>query len=94
MAMLLVGDAGGYIDPLTGEGISLGFACARAAVDCLVQEHPEAYEQRWRRLTREHRIMTSALLWCAQWPALRSRLVPLAARLPRTFSFAVNRLLP
>ena len=30
--VLLVGDAGGYVDALTGEGISLGMAQARAAV--------------------------------------------------------------
>src|SRR6185437_3469572 len=29
---LLVGDASGYVDALTGEGISLGLAHARAAV--------------------------------------------------------------
>ena len=30
--MLLVGDAGGYLDALTGEGVALGMAQARAAV--------------------------------------------------------------
>jgi flavin-dependent dehydrogenase len=90
--VMLVGDAAGYIDPLTGEGIGLALSCARAAVDCLVRERAPDYERAWRRLTRQHRVMTSALLWCAERPVLRSRLVPLAARLPRVFTAAVNRL--
>jgi flavin-dependent dehydrogenase len=90
--VVLVGDAAGYIDPLTGEGIGLSLTCARAAVDCLVRGRAQDYERAWRRLTRQHRVMTSALLWCAERPALRSRLVPLAARLPRVFTVAVNRL--
>jgi len=90
--VVLVGDAGGYIDPLTGEGIGLALTCARAAVDCLVRGRAQEYERAWRRLTRQHRIMTSALLWCAERPVLRSHLVPLAERLPRVFTFAVNRL--
>ena len=90
--VLLVGDAAGYVDPLTGEGIGLALACARAAVDCLERGRPDEYERAWRRLTREHRAMTSALLWWAEHPWLRSHLVPLAARLPRVFAVAVNRL--
>ncbi len=90
--VVLVGDAAGYVDPLTGEGIGLALTCARAAVDCLVRGRPDAYERAWRRITWEHRAMTSALLWCAEHPALRSRLVPVATRLPRVFTAAVNRL--
>jgi flavin-dependent dehydrogenase len=90
--VVLVGDAAGYIDPLTGEGIGLALTCARAAVDCIVRGRAQDYERAWRRLTRQHRVMTSALLWCAERPVLRSRLVPLAAQLPRVYTFAVNRL--
>ena len=39
---LLVGDAGGYVDALTGEGIALGLAHARAAVACVVGRRPRA----------------------------------------------------
>src|SRR5690606_11406650 len=34
--VLLVGDAAGYLDPLTGEGVSLAIRTACAAVDCIV----------------------------------------------------------
>lgn len=90
--VLLVGDAAGYLDPLTGEGIGLAIGCAEAAVECLAADRPGSYEGAWRRLTRDHRMLTGALLWCAQRPALRTRLVPAAAHLPRVFGYAVNRL--
>ena len=34
---LLVGDASGYVDAITGEGLRLGFEQARAAVACIVE---------------------------------------------------------
>lgn len=90
--VLLVGDAAGYLDALTGEGIGLGLAQAEAAVGCLAADRPADYEHAWRRITREHRIMTGALLWWAGRPRLRSLLVPAAAALPSVFGYAVNRL--
>ncbi len=39
--VLLVGDAAGYVDALTGEGIALGLAQARAAVDAFAPGAPE-----------------------------------------------------
>jgi flavin-dependent dehydrogenase len=90
--VLLVGDAAGYVDALTGEGIGLALAQADAAAGCLAAGRPGRYEQAWRRITREHRIMTGALLWCAGRPELRPLLVPAAAALPGVFGYAVNRL--
>ena len=90
--VLLVGDAAGYLDALTGEGIGIALAQADAVAGCLAAGRPADYERAWRRITREHRIMTGALLWCAGRPELRSRLVPAAAALPGVFGYAVNRL--
>lgn len=90
--VLLVGDAAGYLDALTGEGIGLALAQAEAVADCLAAGRPEDYEHAWRRITREHRIMTGALLWCAGRPGLRPLLVPAAAALPSVFGYVVNRL--
>ena len=42
--MLLVGDAAGYIDALTGEGMGLAFGAAELLVDCVVRERPEDYD--------------------------------------------------
>lgn len=88
--VLLVGDAGGYLDALTGEGVSVGLATARAAVAAVAAERPEAYDQGWRRATRRYRTLTGALLWASGKPVLRRRLVPVARRLPKVYTYAVN----
>ena len=43
--VLLVGDAAGYVDALTGEGVSLGIATAQAALTCVLEGRPDRYEQ-------------------------------------------------
>ena len=90
--VLLVGDAGGYVDALTGEGIALGLAQARAAVAALADGEPERYEAEARRLGRKHELLTHALLRATASAPVRSRIVPAAARLPRVFAAAVNQL--
>ncbi|MFD6279415.1 NAD(P)/FAD-dependent oxidoreductase [Streptomyces sp. NPDC060209] len=90
--VLLAGDAAGYVDALTGEGIALAAATASAAVDCLVAGRPEAYPARWARLTRRHRLLTGALLGAAGHPLTAGLIVPAAHRLPPLFGAAVHAL--
>jgi flavin-dependent dehydrogenase len=90
--VLLVGDAAGYVDALTGEGIALGLAQARAAVACLAAGAPERYEQQSRRIGRRQEVLTHALLAATGRPTVRRLLVPAAERLPWVFSTAVNQL--
>jgi flavin-dependent dehydrogenase len=90
--VLLVGDAAGYVDALTGEGIALGLAQARVAVAGIVAGRPETYDAQARRLGRRHELLTHALLRATAQPALRRRLVPAAQRLPWVFATAVNQL--
>lgn len=90
--VLLAGDASGYVDALTGEGIALGLAQAAAAVDAIRADDPLAYERAWRRITWRYRWLTSALLHATRVPPLRRRLVPAAAALPGVFAAAVNQM--
>lgn len=89
---LLVGDAAGYLDAITGEGIALGLAQAAAAVEAVAADCAEDYESAYRRLGRRHQLLTQALLTGARLPAVRRRIVPVAARLPRVFGAAVDQL--
>jgi flavin-dependent dehydrogenase len=89
--VLLVGDASGYVDALTGEGLRLGFAEASAAVDAVVANDPKRYEREWRRITRDFRMLTTGLVAWVESPA-RGALVPTAARLPHLFGAVVERL--
>lgn len=88
--VLLVGDASGYVDALTGEGISVGLAQADALVRCLVSNRPEDYERAWWRVTRRTRTLTLALLAASQRPTLRRALIPAASRLPFLFAAGVR----
>jgi flavin-dependent dehydrogenase len=90
--ILLVGDAAGYVDALTGEGLSTGFTAAREAVAAVADGHPERYPRAWSRATRRHRLLTETLLGLTAMPAPRGLLVPAAARLPRVFGAAVDLL--
>ncbi|ADU01114.1 NAD(P)/FAD-dependent oxidoreductase [Mycolicibacterium gilvum] len=89
--VLLVGDAAGYVDALTGEGLGLAFAAARLLVDSVAADRPGDYEARWRRATRRYRVMTAGVLRAGTSP-LRSVIVPAACRLPRVFRGVVNLL--
>lgn len=88
--VLLVGDAAGYVDALTGEGIALALTQAQAAVRAVVEGDVAGYEREWRRLTRRYRWLTHALLGATRVPPVRAALVPLAQRLPWLFTAAVD----
>lgn len=90
--VLLAGDAAGYVDALTGEGLAVSFAGAQALVACLRRDRPEDYERAWRAVSRRSRWITSGLLWVRQRPQLSRAVVPLAARVPVAFSTAVAQL--
>ncbi|PZR55201.1 monooxygenase [Xylanimonas oleitrophica] len=85
----LVGDASGYVDALTGEGVRVGLAQARAAVRHL--DDADAYERAWRAATRDYRLLTSGLVAWATGPARRA-IVPAARALPPLYGAVVERL--
>jgi flavin-dependent dehydrogenase len=92
--VLLVGDAAGYVDALTGEGISVGLHSARRLARCLSQDRPESYERAWHSCSRRYRLLTESLLFAAERPVLRRRIVPVATRAPRLFGAIINQLSP
>jgi menaquinone-9 beta-reductase len=89
--VLLIGDASGYVDAITGEGLRLGFDQARAAVAAISVGQPQHYEREWLAITRDFRSLTGGLAFAAVSP-LRAAVVPLAATLPKVFGSAVEAL--
>jgi menaquinone-9 beta-reductase len=87
----LAGDAAGYVDALTGEGLAVGFATATAVVAALATDDLPSYERRWSRATRASRLLTAGVAGLAASP-LRSAIVPVAATVPGAFAAAVERL--
>jgi flavin-dependent dehydrogenase len=90
--VLLVGDAAGYVDALTGEGIAVALRTSAELVRCVEQDRPEDYEAAWRRVSWECRLLTGSLLWARNRSLLAPRIVPAAARLPGVYARIVNRL--
>ncbi len=90
--VLLVGDAAGYVDAITGEGIALGLAQARAAIAAVADDQPQRYEKQWRRISRSHNLLTNSLVLATSLPPVRREIVHLAARLPAVLGAAVNQL--
>ena len=89
--VLLVGDASGYVDAITGEGLRLGFEQAAVAVAAVADDTPTRYEREWRRVTRDFRVLTHGLVAAAGSP-LRDGIVPAASALPGLYGAIVERL--
>ncbi len=89
--VLLAGDASGYVDALTAEGLRIGFEQAQHAVAAVRAGDPAGYERAWERTTRDFRVLTERLVRAAESPA-RGLIVPTAARFPSMFARAVERI--
>ena len=89
--VMLVGDASGYVDAITGEGIRVGLAQAQVAIASIAAGDPRRYEREWSRVTRDFRVLTSGLVALGDSP-LRGWIVPLARSMPTVYGSVVERL--
>ncbi|HZJ54543.1 MAG TPA: FAD-dependent oxidoreductase [Myxococcaceae bacterium] len=97
--LVLLGDAGGYVDAITGEGMSVALVCAEALAACL----PEAvrregdvrafrpYVATARREFRKYAWTARAVLALARRPVLRRGVVDLLGRRPAAFEWLLAR---
>ena len=85
-AIALVGDAAGFRDALTGEGLSLAFHQADALAEAVVRDDLHLYARAHRRITAPLDRLTRSLLFFQRHPGARRRLVRLLARYPALFS--------
>ncbi len=83
--LLLVGDAAGYVDAITGEGLDLAFHQALALVEAVRRDDPRHYARFCRRLARLPFALIHLLLFVERRPALRRRLIRTLADEPRLF---------
>jgi flavin-dependent dehydrogenase len=90
--VLLVGDAAGYVDALTGEGLGIAFGGAELLVRCVAADRPGDYDRQWQRMSRRYRLLTAAVLRTTKYASLRSRIVPAASAMPKVFAGIVNQL--
>ena len=90
--VLLIGDASGYLDPLTGEGIRLGLDTAMAAINAIASGRAPSYARAWSRVTRMYWLLTGALLFVRRRPWMRRRMVGLLRRAPWMMRLAIDAL--
>ncbi|MFI5318782.1 MAG: NAD(P)/FAD-dependent oxidoreductase [Myxococcota bacterium] len=85
-AVALVGDAAGYTDAVTGEGITLALLSADALARTLAAGEPLArYEAAWRRLSRAHRAFAALLGFGVAHPRARRAAFVARAAAPAAF---------
>ncbi|HYU33240.1 MAG TPA: NAD(P)/FAD-dependent oxidoreductase, partial [Thermoanaerobaculia bacterium] len=95
--LALVGDAAGYLDAVTGEGLAVALHQSAALVAALQQGSLAAYAAASRRIHRLPDAMTSAMLALERRPWLRGRAIRALAAEPALFSLLLGihgRLLP
>ncbi len=90
--LVLIGDAAGYVDAITGQGLSLAFAAATLLVAALPEDLSQDLAPALRRYDRSLRVRwlryavpARALLALARHPALRRRALRTASRFPALF---------
>lgn len=84
--LALVGDASGYLDAITGEGLALAFHQAAALVEALAAGDLRPYARAHRRIGRLPNTLTATLLAVERRPWLRRRVIRTLATDPTLFS--------
>ncbi len=95
--LVLLGDAAGFVDAVTGEGLGLALSCAEDLAALLPgaiargagRADLAAYDAAWRRRFRPYAAFTRIMLGLTRRPALRRRMLSLAASSPWPFEKVV-----
>jgi flavin-dependent dehydrogenase len=88
----LVGDAAGYTDAVTGEGITLALRSGEALAHVFATRgSTSGYDRVWRRMTREHRAFAALLGFAVDHPRARRATFRLLSRAPSLFGTLLRR---
>src|SRR5271157_3039891 len=83
---VLVGDASGGVDAITGEGLCLAFRQAALLGECLASGDLARYQKGHRRLIRRPAFMARLMLFMATHPHLRRRTMQVFQSSPGSFA--------
>jgi menaquinone-9 beta-reductase len=83
---VLVGDASGGVDAITGEGLCLAFRQAALLGDCLAEEDLARYEKEHRAMLRRPAVIARMMLFLAKHSYLRQRTMQVFQSSPRSFA--------
>lgn len=85
-ATVLVGDASGGVDAITGEGLCLAFRQAALLGDCLAEGELARYEEGHRALLRQPALVARMMLFMARHGYVRQRVMQAFQSSPRSFA--------
>ncbi len=83
--IVLVGDASGTVDPITGEGLGLSFHQALVLAECLKSGNLARYQARHRRLSLRPLLMAGLMLTLDGRPRLQRRTLQVFRKRPEVF---------
>jgi menaquinone-9 beta-reductase len=83
--VVLIGDASGSVDAITGEGMSLAFRQALLLADALATGQLNCYQAAHRRLMRRPAMMAQLMLLLDRFPRVRPHVLRLFAAEPAIF---------
>jgi flavin-dependent dehydrogenase len=83
---ILIGDASGSVDAITGEGLCLSFRQAVALGDALSSGNLDSYQTEHRRLAQRPILMSRLLLLLDRFPKLRGQVLGTLAARPAIFA--------
>ena len=81
----LIGDAAGYYDAITGEGLTLGFAQADTVLHHIADDTLQDWPKSHRKLVFEPYLVIWLLLFIERYPALRRRVILALSHDPALF---------
>lgn len=82
---ILIGDASGSVDAITGEGMSLAFREAIVLADALASGNLEQYQTAHRRMRRRPALMAQAMLLLDRFPWVRPYVLRIFSAQPAIF---------
>jgi len=94
--VVLLGDAAGFLDPITGGGMSQALMTAELLTSYLRKGLPHADHWLWdferdrRALLRDYILLTQVVLWLADHPSLAERLLSLLRVSPTLLSHLIG----
>ncbi|TWT94560.1 hypothetical protein Pla52n_53810 [Stieleria varia] len=95
--LFLVGDAAGYVEPFTGEGMSWALASGRSVVPCVAEALDGKVDEAQLRWVREHRRLLQSRQRACRWltrglrrPVLVGAAISLLSRMPSLASPVVS----
>jgi flavin-dependent dehydrogenase len=84
--VVLLGDASGSVDAITGQGLSLAFSQAIALAEAMARGDLAPYQATHRRLARRPALMARLMLAMTGRPRMRRRVLRIFAEEPRLFA--------